>query len=496
MTVPLYNLATLRAVEQHARSDLPAGELMRRAGKAAADFIWKTSLSGFVKPSAAVFAGPGDNGGDAFVVAYELLSRGVNVTMLATSVSRTEDAQRARQQWSAVAPTHPLYAACKVTTAHAVVDGLLGIGLAGAPRSEIADAILQVNRLAAAGSIVTALDIPSGLNGWTGQPTAPSATVRAHQTITFISGKPGLYTGEGAKYCGTVVIDSLSLPNESSGVLLTEARDFAAQLHERSPTQHKGQSGNLLILGGAFGMTGAALLAGRAALATGVGRLFIALEDSRLPVDPIHPEAMLSTWDTLPGAVDAAVVGCGLSNSEPAQRALAALLSAPVPIVIDADALNLIATHADLRNLITQRTADTVITPHPLEGARLLSTTTQQVQSDRITAAQQLSTAFRCVAVLKGSGTIIARPDGICFINPTGNAALATGGTGDLLAGAIGALMASGVPAREAALAAVYAHGLAAERVCQSQRGMPGLTSAAFLSELTQTLNELRSGNA
>jgi ADP-dependent NAD(P)H-hydrate dehydratase / NAD(P)H-hydrate epimerase len=495
VALPLYDLTTLRNIESAGKAALPAGTLMQRAGNEAAALAWRSALCGFVRPLAAVFAGPGDNGGDAFVVAHALAQRGVQVRVFASEISKSADAQTARSQWAATGSILPLSDAASIEHAHCVVDGLLGIGIDKAPQGELADASRQINHLGTSGATVISLDVPSGLNAITGIAYRRDTTVVAHQTITFIGGKPGLYTAQGPDFCGQVYVAPLGLTAYSTNASLTELHDFAAALPTRRAAQHKGDSGDLLVIGGAAGMTGAALLAGRAALATGVGRLFVALEDSRVAVDPLRPEAMLRTWSDLPSG-SAIVCGCGLSQNNAACDVLAYAVAQPLPVVLDADALNLLASNPEIQTIVRRRTAPIILTPHPLEAARLLNTDTPTIQSARLASARELAAKLNAHVVLKGAGSIIAHPQGQCFVNPTGNAALATGGTGDMLAGCLGALLCAGMPALPAALAATYVHGLAAQQAAKRLGGLSGITSDLLLQELTRLFNTLRNQHA
>jgi hydroxyethylthiazole kinase-like uncharacterized protein yjeF len=240
----------------------------------------------------------------------------------------------------------------------------------------------------------------------------------------------------------------------------------APQPPQRSHASHKGSYGDVAIIGGAPGMTGAALLAATAALHHGAGRVFVGLLDGgSMQAHPQQPELMFR----VPGALKlhALAVVCGCGGGEAVRPLLPRVLGEAARLVLDADALNAIASDTALQALLRYRAAQglpTVLTPHPLEAARLLGCTTQQIQADRLAAAQQLADRFACVAVLKGSGTVIAAPLRTPAINPTGNARLATAGTGDVLAGMVGARLAAGQYVLDAACDAVYAHGLAADR--------------------------------
>jgi len=220
------------------------------------------------------------------------------------------------------------------------------------------------------------------------------------------------------------------------------------------------------VVGGAAGMTGAALLAASAALPAGAGRVFVGfLDGGTLSVDSSQPELMFKALNALDFSAMTVVCGCG--GGEAIRSRLPKILSSAALVVIDADAINSIANDAQLQTLLnarSQRKAPTVLTPHPLEAARLLDCSVAHVRRDRLAAAPQLAHGFGCIVVLKGSGTVIAAPDDIPFINPTGNARLASAGTGDVLAGMIGARLAAGLPAWQAACNAVYQHGLRAEQ--------------------------------
>jgi hydroxyethylthiazole kinase-like uncharacterized protein yjeF len=252
---------------------------------------------------------------------------------------------------------------------------------------------------------------------------------------------------------------------------------------------HKGTFGNLVVVGGGRGMVGAALLAGRAALRLGAGRVYVdAIGAPEFRVDPACPELMFRSLSELED-LQAIVVGCGLGADASARAALSAVLARGVPLVADADALNLIATDAELQGRAIGRGAPLVLTPHPLEAARLLGSTAAAVQADRAAAARRLAEHFHCIAVLKGAGTVIARPDGDYAINPTGSAALATAGTGDVLAGMIGALIAQGHDAWCSTQAAVWLHGRGGEGV-----GDIGLLADEVAGRAVEALRRLRAG--
>ena len=481
-----------------------------------------------------------------------------------------------------------------------IIDGLFGIGLARPLAGRVAGLVRLVNR---ARVPVLAIDVPSGLDADRGAPVggADAPVIQAHQTVTMIADKPGLHTGAGLRHAGRVwvaplsdlpleaeldvleaadgpadagewrdvpteaeagtdpddghnsddsgmddtdadapcPVDEDSFPHDLPGVLLT-APLAAALLPARARDAHKGNGGDVLVVGGRLGMAGAARLAAQGAAGAGAGRVWIAVESetcpqtgatedagalrpeddaedgqalvqaadagardadasvaapkdeaddeadapqdasgkARQPVDPLHPEIMRFVWDAdaaLPGAAPVLVVGCGLGQDETAQQWLDQALSSQAPLVIDADALGLLAE--------APAAPCSILTPHPLEAARLLGVSVADVQADRPACARALAARFEAVAVLKGAGTVVAAPDGRLAINTSGHPVLATAGTGDVLAGTIAALLAgllrAGCPpdeaAWQAACAGVWLHGRAGECLARHQgpRGVP-----------------------
>jgi hydroxyethylthiazole kinase-like uncharacterized protein yjeF len=339
------------------------------------------------------------------------------------------------------------------------IDALLGTGATRPAEGRLAAWIAYINRLHVP---VLAVDLPSGLNADSGATAGPC--VRASHTLSLLTLKPGLFTAQGRDLTGELWHESLgadvfSVPAQA---LLTGRPEIQRRLHD----SHKGSYGDVAVVGGAPGMTGAALLAATAALHHGAGRVFIGLLDGgSMVVDPTQPEFMFRTPESLDRAQLTVVAGCGGGSAIATQ--LPRLLSATARLVLDADALNAIASDSQLAHLLRARQGrerQTVLTPHPLEAARLLGRTSSDVQHDRLDAAQQLAQDFGCTVVLKGSGTVIAAPNKTTAINPTGNARLATAGTGDVLAGMIGARLAQGETAFEAACAAVWLHGRAADQ--------------------------------
>lgn len=269
---------------------------------------------------------------------------------------------------------------------------------------------------------------------------------------------------------------------------------FQPALPPRDIAAHKGSCGSVAIIGGSAGMVGAALLAARAALQTGAGRVYAVLLCNDAPsVDLCFPEIMLRTPDALSklSQLNAVVIGPGLGQEDIAIELLVFWLKQHVPIMLDADALNLIAAHSDLREIAQKRQAETVITPHPGEASRLLNTSTSHIQNNRIECALELAHSLHATCVLKGAGSVCAHLDGRYFINNTGNPALASGGTGDVLSGVIGSLMVQGLSSLEAAKLGVFSHGAAADALVARGVGPVGLTASEVAHEIRNVINQL-----
>jgi hydroxyethylthiazole kinase-like uncharacterized protein yjeF len=447
----LYGVAATRRIERIAQDTLPTHTLMQRAGLAVAQ------LALALAPHARciwIACGPGNNGGDGLEAALHLQRWGKStvVTWLGHADTAPQDAAASYLRALAAGVT---FASMPPSQYDLCIDALLGIG-AQARDSEprMAAWIEQMNEGRAP---VLAVDIPTGLQADTGRVSRHG--VKASHTLSLLTLKPGLFTAEGRDAAGTIWLDELS--TVSTGEVPTAWLSGAPETPPRAHASHKGSYGDVAVIGGAPGMTGAALLAATAALHAGTGRVFVGLLDGgTLTVDPRHPELMFRDLNQLDFSAMTVVCGCG--GGDAVHRQLAKVLASPSPVVLDADALNALVLGAPLQTLLierSQRDALTVLTPHPLEAARLLGSTANAVQQDRLLAAQQLASRFACTVVLKGSGTVIAAPGEVPFINPTGNARLATAGTGDVLAGMVGARLAGGLSALEAARVAVYQHG-------------------------------------
>lgn len=455
---PLNSVDETRALEHTALAALPPHTLMARAG----DAVARLALA--VAPHARrvlVLAGPGNNGGDALVAARRLHEHGVNVRvcLLADSARLPRDAAWALEHARGVGIDPSLPAR---VDADLVLDGLLGIGATRPPDGAIADAIAAIN---GSGVDTLAIDLPSGLDADRGVRLGDAA-VRARHCLSLLTLKPGLFTAEGRDHAGRVWHDDLGVATPASTMSLIGPADVLPAPH----ASHKGRFGDVHVLGGAPGMRGAAILAARAALGAGSGRVRVALMDPQAPAfDDTSPELMFRSPQAVvePHALAAATVVAGCGGGAGIGAWLPAAIARAARLVLDADALNAVAGEPSLRAALQargRRGAPTVLTPHPLEAARLLGSDSAAVQHDRITAARSLAETFSAVVVLKGSGTVVACTDGTLGVNATGNARLAGPGTGDVLAGWIGGIWSRhGGTAADAARAAVYVHGRAAD---------------------------------
>ena len=485
----LYLSPTLRQIEARHRDE----PLMQRAGAAAA--AWAAELAGERNQPILILAGPGNNGGDAFAAAQLLRQRFFDVRVVFTGEAKhlPKDAAEAYQRFIAAGGA-TLEAIPAETSWSLIIDGLFGIGLTRVPEGIYADWIAAANQLAERDHCpVLALDCPSGLNADTGQRLGQP--ICASHTITFISAKPGLLTADGPDHCGEIRVASLDLTPEANhpadGHQLSLS-DFSAFLKPRPHNSHKGSFGTAGILGGAPSMVGAAFLAGRAALKLGCGKVYVGLLEQPAPsVDLLQPELMLRR----PGALlqtplSALAVGPGLGISLEASELLESAINLDQPLVLDADALNLIASEGNLQVALASRSQPAILTPHPAEAARMLDCSVADVQANRIAAASEIAERYSCHVALKGCGTVIAAVDSEFWINSTGNPGMATAGMGDVLTGLVVALLAQGWPAISALLAGVHLHGAAADRLVADGIGPIGLTAGEVIDAARQLFNE------
>jgi len=447
----LFDAEAIRSIEQTEAKRLQTGALMERAGLAVAQ------LALALKPHAKDFwipCGPGNNGGDGYVAARILHQWGKNVSVSCLfdvggtrvppdAMAALQLARQAQVRFMDAPPSQP----------EVCIDAIFGIGQIRAASGSCNEGIALINSIQA---FKLSIDMPSGLNANTGEAARPC--VKADATLTMLGLKPGLFTGDGRDHSGEVWLNDLDVRSFLAPVAHLNERPKTAP---RKHNSHKGTYGNVCVIGGAQGMTGAAILAATAALNTGAGRVSVGFLADAPPLGQ-PPELMVCQVNKLAITDTTVVAGCGGGTA--IGPWMATILKYAEHLVLDADALNAIANSWELCNLLQKRNPDsTVLTPHPLEAARLLDCSTNEIQRNRLLAAQSLTNRFNCTTVLKGSGTVISAPGHIPHINPTGNAHLATAGTGDVLAGMVGAYLAAGETGFAAACKSVYRHGEAAE---------------------------------
>ncbi len=484
----LYRAERVRALDQAAIAEgVPAAELMERAGREA----YRVLTELWPGPRAiTVLCGGGNNAGDGYVLARLALAdrRAVRVLALRDPESLRGDAlemaKAFRDTGGVVEPFDRLAPGTEV-----IVDALLGTGLEREVTGRWADAIRAVNGHPGP---VLAIDIPSGLDADTG--AILGEAIQATATVTFIGLKPGLFTGNGPDCCGRIHFSALQVPARIYSRALADARriDWAARRAQLAPRQrsaHKGHFGHVLIIGGAPGMAGAARLAGEAALRTGAGLVTVATHPNHAPWLGLgRPELMcrgIGDSRELHALLEPAgvlAIGPGLSQQPWGRELWAAAIAQRMPLVVDADALNLLAASPQHRE-------DWVLTPHPGEAARLLGGSTREVQHDRFAAVTALRQRYGGVIVLKGAGTVIdgptPRPPAVCS---GGNPGMASGGTGDALTGIIAALIAQGLDPEEAAEVGVCLHAAAGDAA--AEQGERGLLASDLIAQLRPVLRQ------
>ncbi|WP_312816286.1 bifunctional ADP-dependent NAD(P)H-hydrate dehydratase/NAD(P)H-hydrate epimerase [Atlantibacter subterraneus] len=460
-------------------------ELMLRAGDAAfrlARTTWPEAQHWLV------LCGHGNNGGDGYVVARLAKAEGIDVTLLALESEKPlpEEAACAREAWLNAggeihAPDAPWPQGVSL-----IVDGLLGTGLASAPRPAVSALIDRAN---ADPAPILALDIPSGLLAETG--ATPGSVIIAQQTLTFIALKPGLLTGKARDVVGELQVNALGLESwladKPAAIQRYDAATLVRWLTPRRATSHKGDNGRLLVIGGDHGTAGAIRLAGEAALRTGAGLVRVLTRQENIAaLLTARPELMVQelTDESLAEGLewaDVVIIGPGLGQEKWGKRALQKVENSQKPMLWDADALNLLAFNPDKRQ-------NRVITPHPGEAARLLNCDVAQIESDRLLAAHRLAKRYGGVVVLKGAGTLVASENGELAIVDAGNPGMATGGMGDVLSGVIGALLGQKLDLYDAACAGCVAHAAAADAVAR-RSGTRGMLASDLFTTLHLVVN-------
>jgi ADP-dependent NAD(P)H-hydrate dehydratase / NAD(P)H-hydrate epimerase len=499
--LPVVTAAEMRALDRATMEEvgLDGFTLMETAGRAVADAALDMR-GGAASYRVAVVCGPGNNGGDGFVVARVLRSRGVDAVAY-LAVERDAMQGHARQHLDVLersggvlemidTPTTFARHRDAIAGADLAVDGVFGIGLTRTVAGHFAAVIDAINRAHRR----LAIDIPSGLEANTGRTLG--VAVDAHRTVTMGPLKIALVGAPGFARCGEVIAADIGIPPAlvaAAGVRagLVERADIARWLPRPAPLDHKGTRGHVLVVGGAREMRGAGRLAAMAALRAGAGLCTLAGDG-----DVLAPDAVMTrSFDDAPLATalegkSAVVIGPGLGRSDAGVARVRDVLAAGVPAVLDADALNGLA---DQPSIIASAAGPIVITPHPGEAARLLATTTAAIEADRLAAARTLAALTHAVVVLKGARTIVCdgtAEDDYCSLHPTGGPALATGGSGDVLAGTIAAMLAQGLAAVDAARVAVYIHGCAGDELAQVH-GTRGVISSDLPDAIARVVRDV-----
>lgn len=489
LPLEIYTADQVRALDRAASAALgePTYTLMLRAGEAAFALLRR------VWPSArrvVVVCGPGNNGGDGYVLARLAREAHLDVVALTTvdTAGLKGDARRAHDEYLGAAGVVEPWREARLVGADVIVDAMFGTGLS---RPLDAQAITRIDAMNASGAPILALDIPSGLHADTG--AVLGAAVEADHTISFVGLKLGLYLGEGPDHVGAVACDQLGAPAEVLSSIAPSARriderELARLLPRRRRTTHKGAQGKVLIVGGGLGMAGAARMAGEAALRVGAGLVTVATRPENVAaVVAARPELICRAVQSaeadlqpLLAQADVVALGPGLGQDDWAQEVFAAAIGAGKSLVIDADGLNLLARNP-------QRGECWVLTPHPGEAARLLNAETSAIQRDRLGSVRALSERYGGVAVLKGAGTLVQIPGELTLICDRGNPGMATPGMGDVLTGVIAGLAAQIGEAPKAAALGVLVHAMAGDLA--AARGERGMIATDLFMHLQQCVN-------
>jgi hydroxyethylthiazole kinase-like uncharacterized protein yjeF len=488
LTVALYTAEQVRRIDRIAIDDcgIAGFELMRRA----ADAVFATLRRRW--PDArriAVLAGHGNNGGDALLVGGLALQHGLDVDAFAMTDTPAGDAARARDSFLEAGGRIARFADADFAGADVIVDGVFGTGLARAVEGEAAAIIERANR---SGVPVLAVDIPSGLSSDTG--VELGIAIRAEATVSLVAWKRGLFTGDAADCVGARELAPLDVPAAAYAHITPDATLLGGAgmrtLPPRRGNVNKGTFGHVLAIGGDRGMGGAIRLTGEAALRCGAGLVSVATRGENVAAliagrPELMPRAVEDAMALEPmlGRATVVAIGPGLGRDEWGRSLWQAVLSTHLSLVVDADALNLLA-------LEPRALPNAVLTPHPGEAARLLATDTKNVQLDRFAAARELAKRYSAIVVLKGAGSLVAAPDGRVAACPWGNAGMATGGTGDVLTGVVAALLAQGLSTWDAACTGVALHARAGDLAAgDAPRGL-------VASDLFAPLRELVNGPA
>jgi len=489
----LYTASEVYALDAAAiAGGIPSLQLMKRAGRAAFDLLVERF------PAAeliSVYCGAGKNGGDGYVLAALAAQRllPVQVIQLTAPDKLTGEAKQAYEFALQEGVKILSFAQATASSTGVIVDALLGIGLRGAPRGEFAAAIEQINKT---GLPVLALDIPSGLNADSG--AVAGAVVQAQLTLPYIALKRGLLTGRGPAVCGELVLANLDIPavtydGISPAVERLSLNDLIPLLAPRAADAHKGDFGHVMVIGGDTGFGGAALMAAEAAARTGAGKVSVATRPEHVPaILARRPEVMAcgvvsgQELEPLLARPTLLVVGPGLGRTPWSEQMLQQAVKSGLPLVLDADALNILAEGRVVPVVGHQQHSPWLLTPHPAEAARLLGITTAEVQADRFAAVRAISVRYKASVILKGAGSLVASSDGLIGVVTDGNPGMASGGMGDVLSGILGGLLAQGLTAPDAARLGAVVHACAADLAAEDfgQRSLLATDLIPYLGQL------------
>lgn len=488
LPLAVHTAAQVRALDRHAIDDLhiPSYTLMTQAGEAAAVALRSCWPS---KQRIAVICGPGNNGGDGYVLARLAQAMRIDVTVVSLSDTArlSGDAKRAHDDYVAAGGAVQSWSDGCLDNAEVIVDAIFGTGLS---RDLDATLIERVHAINDCGVPILSLDIPSGLDADTGK--VWGAAIVAERTLSFIGLKLGFYLGEGPNYTGIVLFDDLDLPAGANEFVPPSAlridEDFVAQLlPRRRRTAHKGQQGSVLVIGGGLGMAGAARMAGEAALRAGAGLVTVATcPENVASITASRPELMCrgvenaSDLTAMMERADVLAIGPGLGQSDWSRALLDVALESDKPTIIDADALNLLA-HQPCSN------SKWILTPHPGEAGRLLGVSTAEIQSNRLQSAREIARKFGGTVVLKGAGTLVVTGDSLPYICDQGNPGMASPGMGDVLTGVITGIAAQTADLPGAARAGVLVHAMAGDMA--ARRGERGLLATDLFGYLPTCVN-------
>ena len=485
----LYRAEQVRAMDQYAIKQLGISGtvLMERAGTAAFALVQRRWPQ---VRTLVVVCGTGNNGGDGFVLARLAAEAGldVRVLLLGDSNHLQGDALAAFQRLQSVDIEPVAFDADLLTLCDLVVDAILGIGLQGPVEGERRQAIDALNQT---GLPILALDIPSGLNADTGE--VQGVALKASVTLSFVGIKRGLYAGQAPDYCGEIAFDNLSLPDTVYATQAVEAQrmqydDFKPLLVPRERNAHKGHFGHVLVIGGELGYTGAARMAGEAAARIGAGLVSIGTRASHAAgLNAGRPELMVhgleddTTFQRLAERANVIAIGPGLGQGEWGQQMLNLAIESGLPLVVDADALNILSQSP-------QQYRKWILTPHCGEAARMLGQSTQEIQRNRFAAVTTLQQSYGGIAILKGAGTLVAHTQSPIFLCSAGNPGMASGGMGDVLTGVIAGLLAQGIGLQDAACLGVCLHAAAGDAAAKAA-GERGLLATDLMSWVRRLAN-------